>query len=452
MPKINLTSYGAAGEVTGSCHLLTIDNFRLLIDCGLFQGGDINYQKNWQDFGFNPKDIDAVILTHAHLDHCGRLPRLFGQGYQGPVYATSPTIDLAQIVLEDNFKIIQEKTKEKKLGLLYTSVDLKKLYQNWRPTDYYQEQSLGNNLNFTFHNSGHILGSALVEIRVGAKTIIFTGDIGATNMPLVKDVDYLTKADYVVTESTYGDRAHENNRDRNQKLISAVQKATLNHATLLIAIFAIERTQDILKVLNDFYETHLDFSAPVFLDSPMADRATEIYEKYIDYLNPAAQDTLKVDKDIFKFPHLKITSRVEESKLINAVRPPKVILSGSGMMEGGRIIHHLAHAAPDPKNQILFMGYQVPGTLGAKLLNGAFDFDYYGKKVAIKAGVDQIDGFSAHADLPALLTWLGHFQNHPQVILVHGDKTVLPKFSQTIKAKLGLDAKALIPAQTIELK
>mgnify|MGYP001229729126 CR=1 FL=1 len=452
MPKITLTSYGAAGEVTGSCHLLTVDNFHLLIDCGLFQGGNINYQKNWQDFGFDPKDIDAVILTHAHLDHCGRLARLFGHGYSGPVFATPPTLDLATIVLEDNFKIIQEKNKKQKLSLLYTSTDLKKLYQNWQAVPYHQKQILNNNISFIFHNAGHILGSAIVEIKIGAKTIVFTGDIGATQMPLVKDVDYLPRADYVVMESTYGDRPHENNRDRNQKLISAVQKAALKHSTLLIAIFAIERTQDILKVLNDFYEKHLDFSVPVFLDSPMADEATNIYKKYIDYLNTDAQDSLKVDKDIFKFPHLKITNRIDDSKQINATHPPKIILSGSGMMEGGRIIHHLAHTAPDPKNQILFMGYQVPGTLGQQLLDGAFDFDYYGKRVEIKAGVDQIDGFSAHADLPALLAWLEHFQNQPKIFLVHGDKTVLPKFSQIIKAKLGLEAKALMPAQTIELK
>lgn len=434
--NIKLTSYGAAEEVTGSCHLLNIDGFRILVDCGMWQGSWENYAKNWDNFLFSPADVDAVILTHAHLDHCGRLPKLYQGGYRGKIFATPPTIELSRIVLEDSSKIMQEKAWRKKLPLLYSTQDLNKTYNSFAPLHYYEKKQLAPEIGFTLHNAGHILGSSIVEIKAGNKTIIFSGDIGGQNMPLVKDIDYLSDADYVICESTYGDRIHEDLKTRDQQLLQAVQRVTSNNSTLLITIFAIERTQDILKVLNDYYESHLDFNVPVYLDSPMAIDATRIYEQELSYLNDDAQADLKRDRDIFRFPHLKITNNIRASKQINNVRPPKIIMAGSGMMEGGRMIHHLAHYANDPKNHILFMGYQVPGTLGHKILQGNFDFDYYGRKVPIRAGTDQIDGFSAHADQTALIKWLRAFKKSPQVLLVHGDKEVLKTFAASIDKQL----------------
>lgn len=443
MPNIKLTSYGASQEVTGSCHLLNIDGFRILIDCGLFQGGPENYHKNWDELLFSAKDIDVVILTHAHLDHCGRLPVLYRHGYKGKIYATGPTIKLAKIVLEDNLQIMTEKSVKQNLIPLYSSSDLMKTNISWIKADYYQKVELGQGISFTFNNAGHILGSATAKIEAGGKSIVFSGDIGGHNMPLVKDIDYIDKADWVVCESTYGDRVHEDVTDRDKKLIDAVKRVTLNNSTLLITIFAIERTQDILKVLNDYYETHLDFKVPVYLDSPMAAEATKIYKEEIKYLNDDAQATLQRDNDIFRFPHLTITNHSRESKKINSVPPPKIILAGSGMVEGGRMLHHFGRYLSDRNNHVLFMGYQVPGTLGSKVLSGAFDFDYYGRKVPVKAGVDQIDGFSAHADKNALLDWLGHFQNPKKILLSHGDDKVLDKFSQSIKEKLGYESQVI---------
>lgn len=437
MPKLKLTSFGAAGEVTGSCHLLNIDGYRLLIDCGMWQGTWENYIRNWDKFLFDPKSIDAVILTHAHLDHCGRLAKLYAYGYKGKVYATPPTIKLAQIVLDDSFDIMNEKAMQKKLPKIHSSHDLKKLYNSWEPTAYYETVGLTSNIKFKLHNAGHILGSAIVEITAGDKTIVFTGDIGGHGMPLVKDIDYVPHADYVVCEGTYGDRNHENLKDRNKKLIQAVRNVTLNNSTLLITIFAIERTQDILKVLNDYYETHLDFSVPVYLDSPMAASATKIYKQEIKYLNDDAQKTLERDRDIFKFPHLTVTNNIRQSKKINSAPMPKIIMAGSGMVEGGRMLHHFAHYLPDAKNHVLFMGFQVPGTLGHRILNGQGGFNYYGKNIPVHAQVDQIDGFSAHADKKSLLDWLGHFDKPRQIILAHGDERVLEKFSQSINDELG---------------
>ena len=451
MPNIKLRSYGASGEVTGSCHLLTVGAYRLLIDCGLFQGPEENYLKNWAEFLFDPKSIDAVILTHAHLDHCGRLPKLYEYGYRGKVYATAPTIDLAKIVIDDSSVIMEAKARLKKLALLYSKNGIKKLYQNFTAINYYQKIKLTNEISFELKNAGHILGSSTVSIKAGDKTIVFSGDIGSTNMPLVKDIDYIESADYVICESTYGNRPHENTKDRNQKLIEALKRVTIKHSTLLITIFALERTQDILQVLNDYYETHLDFNVPVFLDSPMAAQATKIYKQNSSYLNQNAQDELKRDRDIFEFPHLKITNQVNQSKKINSVQPPKIILAGSGMMEGGRMLHHLSQYISDPKNHILFMGYQVPGTLGHHILSGAFDFDYQGQKIAIKASVEQIDGFSAHADKEALLQWLSSFKNPRKIILVHGDSQVMTDFAQSIKQKLGREVLISQPNQAIEL-
>ena len=442
MSKIKLISYGATEEVTGSCHLLEIDNFKILIDCGFFQGSKENYLKNWSEFKFNPQDINALILTHAHLDHCGRIPKLVKDGYRGKIYATAPTIELANLIMVDNFNIIHSKAKNFSYAPLYSQEDLKKVNKSWSKINYYQKQILASDISFTFHNAGHILGASMVEIKVKDKIIIFTGDIGGKNMPLVKEIDNLKKADHLIMETTYADRLHEDIEERDKKLIEAVQRVTLNNSTLLISVFAIERTQDILKVLNDYYETHLDFKVPVFLDSPLAIKATKIYKKYLNLLNEEAQTTLKKDQDIFNFPNLKISKHSKDSKKINYLPPPKIILAGSGMAEGGRIIHHLVRYLPEKKNNILFVGFQVPGTLGYKLTQGAFTFDFYNEKKEIKARVDSLDGFSAHGDQKALLNWLKKFKEKPKnIFLVHGNKEAMETFSKILKDKLNISNK-----------
>jgi metallo-beta-lactamase family protein len=252
-------------------------------------------------------------------------------------------------------------------------------------------------------------------------------------------------------ESTYGDRLHAQVKNRDAVLIQAIQRVTTQNSTLVMSEFAIERAQNILKVLNDYYEKHLDFRVPVYLDSPMADVVTKVYKKYTSYFNESVQDDLKRDRDIFDFPHLKITSEARFSKNINTAMPPKIILAGSGMADGGRIIHHLAHYASDPKNYILFMGFQVPGTLGHRFINGAFDFSYHGKKVPIHCAVDQIDGFSAHADQAGLMKWVSHFQNQPKIFLVHGNPEAMTVLAQKINTELKLQANILLRQTSVEL-
>jgi len=439
MTKIKLTSYGAAEEVTGSCHLLKIDNYKILIDCGFFQGSKENYIKNWDKFKFDPKDINAIILTHSHLDHCGKIPRLFAEGCKAKIYATPPTIELANLIMKDNFNIMHYKSKKNNLNILYSIKDLQEVNKNWSKINYYQKQILTDNISFTFYNAGHILGASIVEIKVDDKIIVFSGDIGSEDMPLVKNIDYLEKADYIIMETTYGDRIHEDIKDRNKKLINAVERTILKNSTLVISVFAIERTQDILKILNDYYESHIDFNVPVFLDSPMAYKATKIYKKYLPLLNKKSQISLKKDKDIFNFPHLKISNESKDSKKINYLHPPKIILAGSGMAEGGRIIHHIAHYIHETKNNILFVGFQVPGTLGHKLTHGAFNFDFYGKTKKIKSSIDSIDGFSAHGDQKALLKWVKKFNKKPKnIFLVHGNKDSMKTFSEILKNELDI--------------
>lgn len=451
MPKITLTSYGATQEVTGSCHLLNVDGFRLLIDCGLYQGDLNNYFKNWEEFGFSAKNINAVILTHAHLDHCGRLPKLIKEGFSGKIYTTPPTAKLVEIVLADNLKIMAEKIAHTKYPPLYSAADLANTNKKFLPVEYGQNFKINDNISFTLHQAGHILGAAIVKLKIFGKTIIFTGDIGSENMPLVKNIEYFDQADYVIMESTYGDRLHAQVKNRDAVLLQAIQRVTAQNSTLVMSEFAIERAQDILKVLNDYYEKHLDFRVPVYLDSPMADVVTKVYKKYTSYFNDSVQDDLKRDRDIFDFPHLKITSESRFSKNINTAQPPKIILAGSGMADGGRIIHHLAQYASDPKNYILFMGFQVPGTLGHRFINGAFDFRYNGKKVPIHCAVDQIDGFSAHADQAGLLKWVGHFQNQPKIFLIHGNPEAMSVFAQKINSEFKLQATILLRQTSVEL-
>lgn len=452
MPNLSLTSYGAAGEVTGSCHLLQYGAQQIMIDCGLFQGSHENYQKNFLDFPFDPKKINALILTHAHLDHCGRLPLLYKKGFRGPIYSTGATRDLTQIVLDDNLIIMQEKSIKYKQPLLYGSLETKKVMELFQPLKYYQKKELGKKVNFSLHNAGHILGSSFVEIKIEDQTIVFSGDLGAQDMPLVKNADVINKADYLILESTYGDSQHENKNLRDEKLLEAVRKTIEKNSTLLISLFAIERTQDVLKVLNDYYEKHLDFPVPVYLDSPMAIKATEVYKKHLELLNPAAQADLAGDHDIFNFPHLKISNTIEKSQAINAAPTPKIILAGSGMAEGGRILHHLAHYAPQAKNNILFMGFQVPGTLGYKLINGAFEFDYFGNKIPIGARVDQIQSFSAHADKNDLQEWLSHLISVKKIFLSHGDPETMPLLAKLIKDHFRWPVEMLEPAKTYQLK
>ena len=311
--------------------------------------------------------------------------------------------------------------------------------------------SLNDKLDFTLYNAGHILGAAFIKFNTGGKNIVFSGDLGGQDMPLMKTAETLGQADYLILESTYGNSLHADKKNREKKLLQAVQSVTAKAGTLVISVFAMERTQDVLSVLNDYYESHLDFRVPVYLDSPLATAATKIYKQHANLLNQTALDKLKYDNDLFNFPHLKVTTNSRESKRINSVPPPKIVLAGSGMAEGGRLIHHLAHYASDPRNYILFMGFQVPGTLGHHLTHGAFDFDYYGKKIPLKASVDQIDGFSAHADQNELLAWIKNIRNQAKIYLVHSDADNLLAFQKKITEVLDIKAEIMKNNETVLL-
>lgn len=418
---------GGVGTVTGVCFLLETGRRKILIDCGLFQGEAELEAKNQEPFVFSPQEIDAVIISHSHLDHIGRLPRLIKAGFNGKIFATPPTIDFTRLLLEDSIKILAEKAKKADAPPLFGSNEVEQVMRQFMPIDYYQPTKITTGLEFTFYEAGHILGSAIIELRINPSallgagnkesgkrekemTIVFSGDLGNSSVPLLRPPDFLTEADYVLVESTYGDRNHETSETCREITENVIEDTVARFGVLLIPSFALERTQQLLYHLNDLVEHRRIPRLPVFIDSPLALQATEVYKKYPKYYNQQALFAIKSGDDIFKFPGLHFTLNSGESKKINAVPPPKVIIAGSGMSQGGRILYHERLYLSDPKNTLLLITYQAKGTLGRKIYDGAKVVEILDKKIEIKAKVQAISGYSAHADQRYLMKWLGRFK------------------------------------------
>lgn len=413
-----------------------------MVDCGLFQGGMVADEKNLSDFPFKPKDIDFVLLTHAHLDHTGRLPLLYKRGFRGKIYTTYPTIDLTRIVLEDSVHLIGDEAEREGCEPLYGITDVIGIEKSFLGTDYHRPKTI-KGVNFEFFDAGHILGSAQIKIHVDNRSIVFSGDLGNPPVPLLKTTEFIEQADYVVMESTYGNRRHEDYHLRKSRLISAIKKSVAKDGTLLIPAFAIERTQEVLSLINEVVEKGGLPHFPMFLDSPMAIEATEVFRHYPSFYNKDALKELTVDDDLFTFPGLKMTFSTDQSKKINKVGPPKVILAGSGMMHGGRIIHHLRHNIENPNTTILIIGFVVENSLGRRLLEGERKIKIFGQPYNVKANVEAIGAFSSHADQPKLLEWLDHFTHKPQkVFITHGEVNSALDLSESIKTTMGLVAEA----------
>lgn len=427
---------GAIREVTGSNYLIETNNQRIVVDCGYFQGSRENRDKNFAGFAFDPKTIDAVILTHAHLDHCGRLPKLIKEGFAGKIYATAPSKDLAEIVLEDTLGLMEEDEK------LFSEADVVKTQQQIEPVEYHQRKEILQNVSMVFFDAGHILGSVFVLLEIEGKRVIFSGDVGNPPVPILQPTESLPGADVLITESTYGGRLHENPSDREQKLVDNILPIIQNSGTVMIPSFAIERTQEVLYELNNIFHQRKLPAAPFFLDSPMAIRTTEVFERYAYLWNKEAQGRDKHIGDVFEFPNLEMTLTTEQSKKINNVAGAKVIIAGAGMMEGGRILHHAKRYLPDPKNALLIVGYQVEGTLGRELLDGAKSVKIHQERIAVRARIKAIGGYSAHADQQYLVKWIdSNTVKSPQIFITHGElgqsemlKQVLEKqgYRQTI--------------------
>jgi metallo-beta-lactamase family protein len=420
---MRISFYGAAREVTGSCHLVETKDCRVLLDCGMFQGSVFSDAKNFQDFGFDPKSIDTVIVSHAHLDHIGRLPKLVREGFTGKIYCTPPTAKLAKLVLEDAEQVMEDEYRRNYRPKLYEEEDVRGVLEKIVPVDYARRVKLGL-LSFRFRDAGHILGSAFIELQEnGGARLAFSGDLGNVPDQILKPTAQLAAQDVVIVESTYGNRQHEAMDIREKSLRDCIIQTMKQKGVLLIPAFAVERTQLLLFELNHLVENKLIPHVDIFLDSPLAIRASDVMQEYPEYYNRDALNLVRSGDDLFTFPGLHKTLTRDESKGINSSPKPKVIIAGSGMMNGGRILHHLVRHLGDKRNTLLIIGYQAGGTLGRKLYNGEKHVQVLEERVQVKAKVTSIGSYSAHADQGQILDWFKNAEKIPEKIYcVHGEE------------------------------
>ena len=452
---MKLTFYGGAKLVTGSNYLLESENAKILIDCGLHQGSNFCEDLNFKPFPYDPKSIDAVFITHAHIDHTGRLPQLYKAGFRGKIYSTPPTKDFSEHLLIDSEHLLMREAEKRNVPPLYSINEINETMGLWEGIKYHKKIRV-KDLEFEFFDAGHILGSSFICAYTNeGKKIVFSGDLGNVATPLVKDTEPLIAADYVLIESTYGNRIHENLNIRKNMLEDAIEETVKAGGTLLIPAFAMERTQDILFELNVLVENGRIPKTPVFIDSPLAIKLTSIYKKYSedpDYFDKESLAVMRHGDKIFDFSGLKFTLTTEQSKEINNVLPPKVIIAGSGMSQGGRILHHEMRYLPDPKSSILFIGYQAKGSLGRQILEGAKSVRIFGEDVPVRCRIRNIGGYSAHADQIKLLNWLRSGNaDFKKVFVVQGEEDQAIPFAQKIIDELAVETIIPFRGESVEL-
>ncbi|MBQ1407348.1 MAG: MBL fold metallo-hydrolase [Eubacterium sp.] len=463
---------GAASGVTGSCHLLTTGDHKILLDCGQFQGGKAQDAMNYEPFPFDPEEIECVILSHAHIDHCGRLPLLVKRGFKGKIYCTDATADLLKVMLEDSAHIHEQDAewqskRNKRAGKppiepLYTMADAAETLELVVPILYDKLVELNDSVRIVFNDAGHILGSAITEIWVkegGMDTkIVFSGDLGMPDRPILRDPTIIKKADCVIMESTYGNRLHTDTAHDVGKLIEIIVKTMRRGGTAVIPSFAVGRTQELIYQLNEYYEGENEYSKDlenllVYIDSPMATTATEVFRKNAQVFDDETKAHILKGDDPLDFHNLIFTRSTEESQALNADRSPKVIISASGMCEAGRIRHHLKHNLWDSKSSVIFVGYQAEGSLGRALLDGVKDVTLFGEEIHVSAEIYNLEGFSGHADQNGLFTWIAGFKDRrpKQVFLVHGEEQSKLDFAALIHEKLGYDPIPVLGVSEYEL-
>lgn len=416
---------------------------KILVDCGLNQGSHFAEKENFKPFPYKPEEIQAVFVTHAHVDHTGRLPKLKKEGFNGTIYSTSPTRDFAELLLLDSEHLMELEAQREKEPPLYDTEDVNKLMESWKGISYHEKVKAGD---FTVEllDAGHILGSATILISDGEKKIIFSGDLGNYPAPIIKPTEPMPDVDYCVLESTYGDRLHERTQNRRDDLEDVVEDAVRQGGVLLIPAFAMERTQELLYHLHQLFEEKRIPKIPVYLDSPLAIKITTVYKKYEKYFNPDSYELAKSGDDILNFPELTLTLTTEQSKSINDVPPPKIIIAGSGMSQGGRILHHERRYLADPKSTILFVGYQTMGSLGRRILDGEKQVRLFGEEISVKARVKSLSAYSAHADQSQLLAWVyPQREKLKEIFIVQGEGEASKALSQKIRDELAV--KTLIP-------
>mgnify|MGYP001641242537 FL=1 len=450
---------GASTGVTGSCHLLTSGEHKILLDCGQFQGGKAQDALNYERFPFEPSEIECVVLSHAHIDHCGRLPLLTKRGFEGKIYCTDATADLLSIMLKDSAYIHEKETEWKnrkaeragrnQVEPLYTIEDAERALSLVSPILYDQQIEINPNMKIVFNDAGHILGSAITELWVTEddkeSKIVFSGDLGMEGRPILRDPTYIKKADYVIMETTYGNRIHKELGSGVEKLIEIILNTTRRGGNVVIPSFAVGRTQELIYELNRFYDSNNEFRKEldkifVYVDSPMATTATEIFRRNAQVFDEETREYILKGDNPLEFKNLKFTRSSKESQDLNFNKEPKVIISASGMCEAGRIRHHLKHNLWNPKNSIVFVGYQGQGTLGRSLIEGIKMVTLFGEEIQVNAEIHNLEGFSGHADQNGLFAWLAHFQQKPkEIFLVHGEEDSKKDFAKLVNEKLSYE-------------
>ena len=440
-----LTFLGAAGTVTGSKHLLDLGDRRLLVDCGLFQGSKELRQRNWAALPIDARRLDAVVLTHAHLDHCGYLPRLVSAGFRGRVFCTSGTRDLCTLILPDSAHIQEEDarlanrrgySKHSPALPLYTELDAARALTQLQPVGYDRPVPVASGVEVEFINAGHLLGSAYARVRIGDKTIVFGGDLGRYARPVLPDPMPVAEADVLLVESTYGDRLHEPDAG-GQQLATVVNETIQRGGRLIVPSFAVGRVEELLYWLRLLEQANRIPSLPVYVDSPMAAGALQFYSNRCNELDPELTPATR-DVCVFGTRRMTVVASAQESADLVASPAPAIVIAASGMATGGRVLHHLAAALPNPKNTVLFVGYQAEGTRGRALCDGVKQIKMQGQLVAVAAQIKRLDWMSAHADAGEIVRWLSGFSRPPAMTyLVHGEPPALEALRARIEAERG---------------
>ncbi|MFH1920577.1 MAG: MBL fold metallo-hydrolase [Planctomycetota bacterium] len=465
---MKLQFLGATRQVTGSRYCLEAGGATVLVDCGMFQERE-HRDRNWEPSPVPADRIDAVVLTHAHLDHCGLVPKLVQEGFRGPILATSASADLVEVILRDSAEIQMEdaaykRRRHQKEGRqakhpevpLYTTKDVEQALPLVKTVPYERAEKINGNVWVTFHDAGHILGSAVVEITVcqgeRLQRVVFSGDLGQWDRPILRDPTLLGEADFVVMESTYGDRDHDNHESIQSQLERVINETIRGGGNVVIPTFAVERAQEVMFYLSRLVRGNRIPDVPVFLDSPMAVDVTEIFRRHRECFDEETWQMISSGEPPLRFPGLSMVRSVEQSKAINKLRSPAIIMAGSGMCTGGRIKHHLRQNITRPESTLLFVGYQVRGTLGRQILEGNPEVRIHGRTSPVRARVEQIHGFSGHADRNSLLRWLAAFKPPPRrLFLTHGEEEATLSLADRVRDELGLPADVPEYQQEVEL-
>ena len=474
---MKITFLGATKTVTGSNYLVEAAGKKFLVDCGMWQGKAEQEMENEQAFEFNPKEIDFMLLTHAHIDHSGRIPKLYNEGFRNKVYAHKATCDLCELMLPDSGHIQEQENEwknkkrvrkgEPELPPLYTAEDAVKCLEIFERVQYDEIIEIDENIHVRFNDAGHMLGSSIIELWVkeNGKELktVFTGDLGNNDIPLLDSPTMIEDTDYLVMESTYGSRLHMKNDDKAELFLNIVAETLENGGTVVIPSFAVGRTQEILYEINKLKDNHLNdeefqrkyktlMSAPVYVDSPLAISATQVFKKNTYLFEEEIKEEIMSGNDPLEFPGLKFTMTTDESRALNESTEPSIIISASGMCEVGRIKHHLKHNIWNPKNTILFVGYQAPGTLGYNIVNGAKKVKIFGEEIAVNARIEYIEGYSGHADQNGLMNFIYSFIKKPKhIFIIHGEEESENVLRDKIETETGLRVSTPEFGETYEL-